>query len=134
MIGFLVLQIISLFFAFGLIISSSIGVASTSTSTTTDPSTMSSAELVEGNWYLFSINGYMSLSANKPSASKFCKEKGAKLYEPRVRNVAAKIKDIAKRKLKNSLYYWIGVHDISRENHFVYNSDQSAGKIIVYCF
>ena len=103
MIGFLVLEIISSFFAFGLIISSSIGVASTST----DPSIFSSTEFVEGNWYLFpsTTDGNMILSANKSYAANYCKEKGAKLYEPRVRNVAAKIKDIAKRKFKNTLYY-----------------------------
>ena len=67
------------------------------------------------------------------SAIDFCHEKGAKLFEPKSETVNNKIRQIAKDKAFNQ-YLWLGIHDISNEGHFVYQSDQSPGTYFLFVF
>ena len=74
----------------------------------------------DGKWYLFKSD------LDHDSAIDFCHEKGAKLFEPKSETVNNKIHQIARDKGFKQ-YLWLGVHDISNEGHFVYQSDQSPG-------
>ena len=74
----------------------------------------------DGKWYLFKSD------LDHDSAIDFCHEKGAKLFEPKSETVNNKIHQMARDKGFKQ-YLWLGVHDISNEGHFVYQSDQSPG-------
>ena len=61
------------------------------------------------------------------AAAIYCSEKGGKLFEPKSENVYKEVSNLAEKHGFQDWSFWIGIHDISTEGHFVYNSDNSPG-------
>ena len=80
----------------------------------------------DGKWYLFKNK------LDHSNAIDFCNQLGGKLFEPKSENVNNEIRQMAKDKGFNQ-YLWLGIHDISNEGHFVYQSDQSPGIFYLLC-
>ena len=95
---------------------------STTTSVTTTESTTTSERTThfDGKWYLFKDK------LDHDKAIDFCNQLGGKLFEPKSETVNNKLRQMATDKGFNQ-YLWLGIHDISNEGHFVYQSDQSPG-------
>ena len=64
------------------------------------------------------------------AAATYCSEKGGKLFEPKNENVYKEVSTLAEKHGFQDWSFWIGIHDISTEGHFVYNSDDSPSKYL----
>ena len=65
------------------------------------------------------------------AAAIYCSERGGKLFEPKSENVYNEVSSTLTEKHGfQDWSFWIGIHDISTEGHFVYNSDNSPGLLI----
>ena len=82
-----------------------------------------STEFIEGKWYLFKNDEHFNMKA----AAIYCSERGGKLFEPKSENVYKEVSTLAEKHGFQDWSFWIGIHDISTEGHFVYNSDNSPG-------
>ena len=76
-------------------------------------------EWILNRWYIFS-----DMKKSKEDAEKFCKQKYAKLVEPKKKSEYDEI--VAVAKYKGLKEFWLGVNDKSNEGTFVYGSDQSS--------
>ena len=56
-------------------------------------------------------------------AKSLCLQKGAKLFEPRKKNVAKIV--IESAKIAGTGDFWLGIHDKNDEGNFVYDSDDT---------
>jgi len=73
--------------------------------------------IVNGNCYIF-----MKERKNYDEANKFCKTKGARLFEPRTKAINKLVFDKSVEAFGDVSHTWIGINDMINEGHFVFTS------------